>query len=84
MVNQLVSISGFICNGCGLYSVGNAIIGPEGDELLGLLDGLPPGLPGQLVQVGNTLCALYSPQPLPTQAADPLADPARFELVVSS
>ncbi|MEJ7662348.1 MAG: hypothetical protein WKG07_23660 [Hymenobacter sp.] len=47
-----------------------------------MLDGLPPGLPGQLVQVGNTLCALYSPLPLPTQPADPLADPGQFEVLV--
>ncbi|MGI4875339.1 MAG: class I SAM-dependent methyltransferase [Janthinobacterium lividum] len=56
---------------------------PRWEVLAGLLDGLPSGLPGQLVQVGNTLCALYSPQPLPTQAANPLADPAQFEVVVN-
>ena len=55
---------------------------PRWEVLAGLLDGLPAGLPGQLVQVGNTLCALYLPQPLPTQAPDPWADPAQFEVVV--
>ena len=55
---------------------------PRWEVLAGLLDGLPPGLPGQLVQVGNTLCAVYSPQPLPAQAPDPLADPSTFEVEV--
>nr|WP_262903441.1 class I SAM-dependent methyltransferase [Hymenobacter psoromatis] len=57
---------------------------PRWEVLAGLLDGLPPTLLGQLVQVGNTLCALYSPLPLPTQPADPLADPRQFEVLVSS
>ncbi len=57
---------------------------PRWEVLAGLLDGLPAGLPGQLVQVGNTLCALYSPQPLPAQAADPLADPEQYSVVVSA
>jgi predicted O-methyltransferase YrrM len=55
---------------------------PRWEVLAGLLDGLPTGLPGQLVQVGNTLCALYSPQALPTQAPDPLADPSQFVVEV--
>ncbi|MDJ0363884.1 class I SAM-dependent methyltransferase [Hymenobacter sp. H14-R3] len=55
---------------------------PRWEVLAGLLDGLPPGLPGQLVQVGNTLCALYSPQPLPAQAPDPLADPGQFTVEI--
>lgn len=55
---------------------------PRWEVLAGLLDGLPPGLPGQLVQVGNTLCALYSPTPLPAQVADGLADPLEFAVEV--
>ena len=55
---------------------------PRWEVLAGLLDGLPPGLPGQLVQVGNTLCALYSSLPLPAQPADPLADPGKFAVEV--
>ena len=55
---------------------------PRWEVLAGLLDGLPPGLPGQLAQVGNTLCAVYSPRPLPTQAPDPLADPGQFTVEI--
>lgn len=55
---------------------------PRWEVLAGLLDGLPAGLPGQLVQVGNTLCALYSPQALPAQAPNPLADPNQFVVEV--
>jgi len=55
---------------------------PRWEVLAGLLDGLPAGLLGQLVQVGNTLCALYSPQALPVQAPDPLADPGQFAVEV--
>ncbi len=55
---------------------------PRWEVLAGLLAGLPTGLPGQLVQVGNTLCALYSPQPLPVQPPDPLANPGQFEVEV--
>ncbi|RZK47897.1 MAG: class I SAM-dependent methyltransferase, partial [Hymenobacter sp.] len=57
---------------------------PRWEVLAGLLDGLPPGLPGQLAQVGNTLCALYSPTLLPTRPADPLADPGQFTVEVAS
>jgi predicted O-methyltransferase YrrM len=39
--------------------------------------------PGQLVQVGNTLCALYSPLPLPTQPGDLLAEPGQFAVLIS-
>ena len=55
---------------------------PRWEVLAGLLDGLPTGLPGQLAQVGNTLCAIYSPHALPTQAPDPLADPGQFSVEV--
>ena len=54
---------------------------PRWEVLAGLLDGLPPAAPGQLVQVENTLCALYLPAAvaasLPTAAREPapLADP---------
>ena len=57
---------------------------PRWEVLAGLLDGLPANLPGQLVQIGNTLCALYSPLPLPTRPADPLAAPGQFEVLLSS
>jgi predicted O-methyltransferase YrrM len=56
---------------------------PRWEVLAGLLDGLPPSLPGQLVQVGNTLCALYSPLPLPTQPGDLLAEPGQFAVLIS-
>ncbi|MFD2787014.1 class I SAM-dependent methyltransferase [Hymenobacter rubripertinctus] len=56
---------------------------PRWEVLAGILDGLPATATGQLTQVGNTLCALYSPQPQPTQAPDPLADPHPvFEVTV--
>ena len=51
---------------------------PRWEVLAGILDGLPASAKGQLVQVENTLCALYSPAPLPTQLPDPLADPATW------
>lgn len=57
---------------------------PRWEVLAGLLDGLPATATGQLVQVENTLCALYSPTPLPLQAPDPLADPATwFEVTLT-
>lgn len=51
---------------------------PRWEVLAGLLDGLPATATGQLVQVENTLCALYSPTPLPAQVPDPLADPTTW------
>ena len=51
---------------------------PRWEVLAGLLDGLPAAASGQLVQVENTLCALYSPTPLPARAPDPLADPTSW------
>ena len=51
---------------------------PRWEVLAGLLDGLPTAATGQLVQVENTLCVLYSPTPLPTRAPDPLADPTTW------
>ena len=56
---------------------------PRWEVLAGLLAGLPPGLPGQLAQVGNTLCALYAPGGLPLGPPDPLADPTEFTVTVS-
>ena len=57
---------------------------PRWEVLAGLLDWLPAAAPGQLVQVENTLCALYSPTPLLTQAPNPLADPATwFEVTLT-
>jgi predicted O-methyltransferase YrrM len=55
---------------------------PRWEVLAGLLAGLPPGLPGQLAQVGNTLCALYAPGGLPLGPPDPLADPTEFTVTV--
>nr|WP_262908795.1 class I SAM-dependent methyltransferase [Hymenobacter translucens] len=56
---------------------------PRWEVLAGILDGLPAAAAGQLVQVENTLCALYSPQPLPVQAPVPLPDPVPyFEVTV--
>ena len=55
---------------------------PRWEVLAGLLDGLPPGLPGQLVQAGNTLCALYSPVSMLALPPNPLADPPQFEVEV--
>jgi predicted O-methyltransferase YrrM len=58
---------------------------PRWEVLAGVLDGLPASATGQLVQVENTLCALYSPTPLPTQVPDQLADPTTwFEVTVRS
>ncbi|GAA3923378.1 class I SAM-dependent methyltransferase [Hymenobacter algoricola] len=51
---------------------------PRWEVLSGILDGLPATATGQLVQVENTLCALYSPTPLPAHQPDPLADPAHW------
>jgi predicted O-methyltransferase YrrM len=48
---------------------------PRWEVLAGILDGLPADAPGQLVQVENTLCVIYVPQPLPTHAPDLYADP---------
>jgi predicted O-methyltransferase YrrM len=56
---------------------------PRWEVLAGILDGLPRTAAGQLTQVENTLCALYSPQPLPARPFDPLSDPATwFEVTV--
>ena len=48
---------------------------PRWEVLAGILDGLPAAAAGQLVQVENTLCALYSPRPLPARTPNPLQDP---------
>ncbi|SMB95687.1 conserved hypothetical protein [Hymenobacter roseosalivarius DSM 11622] len=48
---------------------------PRWEVLAGLLAGLPSGAGGQIVQVSNTLCAMYAPTALLAFAPDPLADP---------
>ncbi|WP_375433827.1 class I SAM-dependent methyltransferase [uncultured Hymenobacter sp.] len=56
---------------------------PRWEVLTGILDGLPATASGQLVQVENTLCALYSPVPLPTHTLNLLADPVPcFEVTI--
>lgn len=56
---------------------------PRWEVLAGILDGLPAAAPGQLVQVENTLCALYSPVPVATHTPNPLADPVpAFEVTL--
>ena len=56
---------------------------PRWEVLAGILDGLPVAATGQLVQVGNTLCALYSPVAVPIHPPDPLADPVpHYELTI--
>ncbi|GAB2457405.1 hypothetical protein GCM10011375_06080 [Hymenobacter qilianensis] len=48
---------------------------PRWEVLAGILAGLPAAARGQLVQVANTLCAMYLPEPLLASAPDHLADP---------
>ncbi|QHJ07815.1 class I SAM-dependent methyltransferase [Hymenobacter busanensis] len=48
---------------------------PRWEVLTGLLDGIPATAAGQLYAVQNTLCALYSPTPLPAQVHQPHAAP---------
>lgn len=48
---------------------------PRWEVLAGVLAGMPAAAAGTLAQVENTLCALYSPEPLPTHPPSPLADP---------
>jgi hypothetical protein len=55
---------------------------PRWEVLAGLLNGLPAGLPGQLVQVSNTLCMLYPPQSLLMQIPKQLVDPEQFGVEV--
>ncbi|RAK68350.1 class I SAM-dependent methyltransferase [Hymenobacter edaphi] len=55
---------------------------PRWEVLSGILDGLPAAVPGQLYAVGNTLCALYSPAPLPAAAPSRFAAPGAFEVSV--
>lgn len=55
---------------------------PRWEVLSGILDGLPATAPGQLYGVGNTLCALYSPTPLPAAAPARFAASAGFEVSV--
>ena len=57
---------------------------PRWEVLAGIVEGLPVAASGQLVQVSHTLCAVYLPQPVPTQAPNSLADPTPwFELVLT-
>lgn len=51
---------------------------PRWEVLAGILDGLPAAATGQLAQVENTLCALYSPHMLPTHTPNPLRDPDQW------
>jgi Methyltransferase domain len=55
---------------------------PRWEVLSGILDGLPADAPGHLYAVGNTLCALYSPTPLPAAPTQRYAEPAAFEVTV--
>jgi predicted O-methyltransferase YrrM len=48
---------------------------PRWEVLAGVLAGLPPDAGGHLVQISNTLCAMYSSEPLLTLPPDPLAEP---------
>jgi predicted O-methyltransferase YrrM len=48
---------------------------PRWEVIAGILDGIPATATGQLVQIENTLCAVYSPRPLLTYLPEPLADP---------
>ncbi|GGG28167.1 class I SAM-dependent methyltransferase [Hymenobacter glacieicola] len=58
---------------------------PRWEVLAGILDGLPGTATGQLVQVGNTLCAVYFPTPRPSQQPDYWADPSPwFEVTVKA
>ena len=56
---------------------------PRWEVLAGLLDGLPPAAPGHLYQVGHTLCALYSPHPLPAAPFNRWADPLAHRVTVA-
>lgn len=57
---------------------------PRWEVLAGLLDGLPAAAPGHLYQVSHSLCAIYSPHPLPSAPpalwASPLAHRVTVEL----
>lgn len=58
---------------------------PRWEVLAGIVEGLPAAATGQLVQVENTLCALYAPTALPTRTPDPLQDPETwFEVTIRS
>ncbi|QIX61224.1 class I SAM-dependent methyltransferase [Hymenobacter sp. BT18] len=51
---------------------------PRWEVLAGILDGLPTAASGQLVQVSNTLCAVYLPAALSTSPPDALAEPVPY------
>jgi len=55
---------------------------PRWEVLAGLLAGLPVAAPGHLYQVGHTLCALYSPWPLPAAPPSPWAAPLANRVTV--
>lgn len=56
---------------------------PRWEVLAGLLDGLPTAAPGHLYQVSHSLCALYSPHPLPAAPPGPGAPPLAHRVTVA-
>ena len=56
---------------------------PRWEVLAGLLAGLPAAAPGHLYQVSHSLCALYSPHPLPAAPPDPWAAPLAHRVTVA-
>ena len=56
---------------------------PRWEVVAGLLDGLPASLPGHLYQVSHSLCAIYSPHPLPASLPNPWATPRAGRVTVA-
>lgn len=48
------------------------------DVLRGILDGTPPEKRSCLFRVSNTLCAIYTTQPLKAEYIDPFSTPSKF------